>query len=123
MRFFDPEIVDADQLLGHPIDLLLLGFDLRFASADFVTQLGNAFLELAPLTFPPGAAHFELLAFAVDRLGDVRIIDSLHKLLEELTWSESSRSVPRTPRGRHSHPAPSLKSQDWHGPACRQAEQ
>src|SRR5262249_11774091 len=52
-------------------------------SANFLTQLGNPFREPRPVTFPRDAAYFELLALAVDRLGDVRIIDAPQKFLGE----------------------------------------
>ena len=83
MRFFAQRSWTPESSFATQSTCFFLDSICEFVSANFLTQLGNAFVELRPLTFPPGAAHFELLALAVDRLGDVRIIDALYKVLGE----------------------------------------
>jgi len=47
-----PQLVDADELLADPFDLLSLDVICRLDNADLLTQLGHALAQLRLLAFP-----------------------------------------------------------------------
>src|SRR5262249_42531958 len=46
-----PQLIDPDELLADPFDLLVLGDDLGLVAADLLPQLGDALTQLRLLAF------------------------------------------------------------------------
>src|SRR5262249_56183926 len=69
-----PQVIDPDQLLGDPFDLLVLGDDLSLVAADLLAQLQRTLAQLRLLALARGATHLELPPLAPDRLGNVGLV-------------------------------------------------
>ena len=82
-EIFLPELTDTRELLADPFDLTNLRSKLRVQAGNFLAELGDALLELGPLSFAPPAPGFELPQLAGDRPCDICIVRSVQQITRE----------------------------------------